>query len=143
MIYHSSTDSETKQIAAQIAEAYGQTPGIILLSGELGAGKTTFVQGFAEAIGIKDKVISPTFVLMRQHPIPNGQRTLHHIDLYRLDQVSDLNSLGLSEILSDDRNIVFIEWPERFTQPIPYPHLLIEIIKEESDHRTIKTTQLG
>src|SRR3989338_1835026 len=107
----SSSEKETKQIAGRFARQI--TRGVIALSGELGAGKTTFVQGFAKGLGIKEKIISPTFVLIRQHLIPNNTKTLYHIDLYRLENKADLKQIGLEEILLDPDNIVLIEWAEK------------------------------
>lgn len=91
--------------------------GVIALEGELGAGKTTFVQGFAKGLGIKEKIISPTFVLIRQHKIlPAGRQVLYHIDLYRIE---NLNGLGLEEILKDPENIALIEWAEKIKDLLP------------------------
>src|SRR3989304_1778394 len=90
--------NETKQIAEKLAKVVQKTllqqiqgrmahpkSNIFALTGELGAGKTIFAQGFAKGLGIKEKIISPTFVLIRQHKIPNTTKTLYHIDLYRLE----------------------------------------------------------
>ncbi len=112
--YISCSEDETKKLAENFAK---KTRGnIFALSGELGAGKTTFVQGFAKGLGIQDKIISPTFVLIRQHQIPNTDKTLYHIDLYRLENIESLKHLGLDEILSDSNNIVLIEWAEKLKQ---------------------------
>jgi len=111
---------------------------ILLLYGELGAGKTTFVQGLAQGLGIKDRILSPTFVLIRQYKIPyfssseqgesrslstqssrpKGSRqartgNLYHIDLYRIEKPQDLTSLGLWEIAGDPASITVIEWADR------------------------------
>lgn len=109
--YISNSEEETKSIAAKLAKE--SKCNIFALTGELGAGKTTFVQGFAKGLGIKDKIISPTFVLIRQHPIPDTKKVLYHIDLYRLTNLQDL---GLQEIWSDPNNIVLIEWTEKLTE---------------------------
>ncbi len=104
---------------------------VLLLFGELGAGKTTFVQGLAKGLGIKDRIISPTFILIRQYKIPhptsllkgggNDRKSsrqartgnLYHIDLYRIENPQDLISLGLSEIFEDPASITVIEWADR------------------------------
>ena len=89
----------------------------ILLEGELGSGKTTFVQGVARSLKIKSRIISPTFVLVRKHKIlrSNDQkiRALYHLDLYRIDNPEELSDLGLSEIFQDPYGVVFIEWGEK------------------------------
>lgn len=99
---------ETQKLAGKLAKNFKS--GVIALSGDLGAGKTTFVQGFAKGLGIKDKIISPTFVLIRQH------RQLYHVDLYRIDNFKEL---GLEELFSDKNNIVLIEWAEKIKNLLP------------------------
>lgn len=113
--YISKSPEETKKIANKFAQEIlkNRRPCVISLSGELGSGKTTFVQGFAEGLGIREKIISPTFVLVREHKIPGTTRILYHVDLYRLDTEKDFQGLGLKEILNDPKNIVLIEWAEK------------------------------
>jgi tRNA threonylcarbamoyladenosine biosynthesis protein TsaE len=89
------------------------------LYGELGSGKTTFVQGFARGLGIQEKVLSPTFVIMKSYPIPRAQRMFYHIDCYRIKDEQNLLALGWKEIVSDPRNLVLIEWPERIQNILP------------------------
>jgi len=79
---------------------------IIALEGDLGGGKTTLVQGFARGLGIKDKITSPTFVIMKKYDF------LYHIDCYRINE-KDLIELGFNEIIGDSRNIIIIEWAEK------------------------------
>lgn len=91
---------------------------IVLLSGELGAGKTTFVQGLAGALGVKDRIISPTFVLVRKHKLriknhESGIKNIYHIDLYRLEGEVDIKSLGLDDIFEDTNGVFLIEWGEK------------------------------
>lgn len=107
------SEEETRKFAQSFAQSIKSN--IYALSGNLGAGKTTFVQGFAKGLGIKDKIISPTFVLIRQHQIPNTKKVLYHIDLYRLENLGTYNELGLKEIFSDPNAIVVIEWAEKLT----------------------------
>ncbi len=110
------SDMETRTLANELTQKIGS--GVIALTGPLGAGKTTFVQGFAKALGIKDKIISPTFVLIRQHPIPKTKKMLYHIDLYRLGE-DQFQELGLEELFSDKNAIVLIEWAEKIKDLIP------------------------
>lgn len=88
---------------------------IFALKGDLGSGKTTFAQGFASALGIKNIVTSPTFVISKSYPVSenkNGIKELVHIDCYRLNQASDAESIGLSDYLEDENCVLLIEWPE-------------------------------
>ena len=111
------SENETRKLAQEFAHKFKK--GVIALTGDLGAGKTTFVQGFAKGLGIKEKIISPTFVLIRQHKIPNSKYILYHVDLYRLENIDDLKMLGLDEILSNPNNIVLIEWAEKAKKLMP------------------------
>lgn len=89
---------------------------LITLSGELGAGKTTFVQGIARALGITEHITSPTFVLEKVYRIPDGAFSkLVHIDAYRLEGKS-LAPLGLVELLTDSKNLILLEWPEMVSE---------------------------
>lgn len=83
---------------------------LVTLSGELGAGKTTWVRGFLEALGVSDPVRSPTYTLIESYPV--GSRTVHHLDWYRLADASDLEGLGFRD-LAGPGQWVLIEWPER------------------------------
>lgn len=132
--YLSNSEEETKAIAANIAKQHKSN--IYALTGELGAGKTTFVQGFAAGLGIKDKIISPTFVLIRQHQIPGQSKILYHIDLYRLDPPSNLHHLGINEIISNQDNIVLIEWAEKYPV-LPKTAISITIKKLKTNQRMI------
>lgn len=132
--YISYSENETKKIASKLARKIKAN--VIALSGELGAGKTIFVQGFAKALGIKEKIISPTFVLIRQHKIPNTKNTLYHIDLYRLENNIDIKQLGINEIISNPDNLVLIEWAEKLAE-LPKGTLKITIQKNTTDSRTI------
>jgi len=97
---------------------------IIALKGELGGGKTTFLQGFAGGLGIKEKILSPTFVIIKkftiknktQHPTPN---TYYHIDCYRIKKSKEILDLGFKEIISNPQNIVAIEWADKIKKILP------------------------
>lgn len=138
---------ETQKVAALLAsEVRGiETTHalVIALNGELGAGKTTFVQGFCRAFGIKENVISPTFVLMKTYQLqrnaPNAQhvtqrrtkrtqfRHLTHIDCYRVENPAELLHLGLDEILADPDAIVLIEWADRIKNILPDDAVVLEL----------------
>lgn len=105
---------ETEDLGSKLAHNF-KIGDIIILTGELGAGKTTFVQGVAKAFNIKSRVISPTFILLRRHRGKFDRRkiTLYHIDLYRLENSEDIKNLGLEDIFEDTNGIFFIEWGEK------------------------------
>lgn len=113
MEYTTHSEKETKNLGKKLAEHFIGKEAVLALVGSLGAGKTTFVQGFAEGLGIKDKISSPTFVLIRQHKIPGKDSTLFHIDLYRLENDKDFSLLGIDEFWNKEGNIVLIEWAEK------------------------------
>lgn len=114
MTHQSNSEEQTRHIAARLAKDL--RPGaVILLKGDLGAGKTAFVRGLAEGLSINpDDVTSPTFTLV--HEYRGGRLPLIHVDLYRLDR-ADLDDIGLDQDLAND-GIVAIEWPERLSRDI-------------------------
>ncbi len=106
----------------------GRLATVVSLHGDLGAGKTTFVQGSARALGVKESVTSPTFVIQKIYPL-QGQvfERLIHIDAYRLKDSHELEILNWSETLRDPANIIFIEWPERVEGAIPKYATLLKL----------------
>ncbi len=107
--------SETWQVAARVAARLPRG-GVVALSGDLGAGKTAFVQGIAHALGIARPVTSPTFTLVGDYTGPRGR--LIHMDLFRMTGPDDLLTIGFPEYLESDA-IVAVEWPERAGDLIP------------------------
>jgi len=96
----------------------------VLLSGNLGAGKTTFTQALAQTLGIKDTVNSPTFVIMKIYKLGKSDfsknwKHLIHIDAYRLENSDELKNLGWEEIVSKKENLVVLEWPEKVSDILP------------------------
>lgn len=105
------SEEETEALAAELAAAF-RGGEVVLLSGELGAGKTVFVRGLARGVGAgPEDVASPTFVLLTRYP---GRLTLHHADLYRLAGDGDEGELGLEE-LPGPRGVLAVEWAERLS----------------------------
>ena len=131
----SHSEDETKKIASSIAQEIES--GVIALTGELGSGKTIFVQGFAKGLRIREKIISPTFVLIRQHKLPDGKKTLYHIDLYRLEGKINIKQLGIKEILLNPENLVLIEWAEKIKKDLPEKTIKINIEKKGTTERLI------
>ena len=137
MIYITKSADETKKIAKELAQKIDH--GVIALVGELGAGKTTFTQGFAKGLGIKDKIISPTFVLIRQHQIPKLKKTLYHLDLYRLENLKDIKELAIDE-LAQDGNIVLVEWAQKAKDLLPPETIWINFKSLDEHSREITVT---
>ena len=115
------SEAQTKKVAKLLAEEITKKPlktkgaTIIGLEGELGSGKTRFVQGFARGLGIKSRLTSPTFVLLKKYRIPKKKVTsyLYHIDCYRLNKPKELLDLDFEEIIDNSQDIVLIEWAEK------------------------------
>jgi tRNA threonylcarbamoyladenosine biosynthesis protein TsaE len=114
--------------------------GVVLLIGNLGAGKTTLAKGIAEGLGAarEEEVSSPTFTLIHEYGDPPR---VYHIDLYRLDTEREVESLGLEELWATDR-LVVIEWGERFPRLMPLPRTEITITAQDDDSRIIEWRQI-
>lgn len=112
------SSNETKKLGKEIGANLipGAKGTVLALSGDLGSGKTTFVQGLAEGLGVTDRIISPTFILLRQYKIDSPKfKVLNHIDLYRLegDVEVELTNLGFSELINSPLNVTVVEWAEK------------------------------
>lgn len=93
---------------------------VLALEGDLGGGKTTFLQGFAKGLLVKEKILSPTFVIMKRFTIDNlGFTNFYHIDCYRIEKAEELFNLGFKKIIQNPKNIVAIEWAERVRKIMP------------------------
>jgi tRNA threonylcarbamoyladenosine biosynthesis protein TsaE len=86
---------------------------VIGLTGDLGSGKTVFAKGVALGLGVKDRVSSPSFTLMKSYPLKRGAKLLLHFDLYRVKKVNELKEVGFAQAVEDEKNIVLVEWPEK------------------------------
>jgi tRNA threonylcarbamoyladenosine biosynthesis protein TsaE len=111
---------------------------IVGLYGELGSGKTTFMKYLAEAFGVKEEVKSPTFVIMKKFGLSlNGETEyLIHIDAYRIENPEEMLALGWKGIISDPKNIICIEWPEKIAGIMP-PHIVIKFEHVSENERKI------
>ena len=128
------TSSEaTKQLAFTLAP-YLHAGDVIVLTGDLGAGKTQFVQGVAAGLGVRDQVTSPTFNILLTYP--GGSLPLYHFDLYRLDSSDQLEDVGYYETIDAD-GASFIEWGEKFPEALPYGYLEICIRTDDEGNRTV------
>lgn len=95
---------------------------VMALYGELGTGKTTFVQGLARGLGIKEQIVSPSYILVRQY---GKNPKLIHIDLYRLEKIRQVQDLGLGELFEDSDSIVVVEWADRMQSELPENYIKI------------------
>lgn len=110
-----------KVLAREILKIGLQKQAVVLgLRGNLGGGKTTFLQGFAEGLGVGEKILSPTFVILKKFKISrNNFKNFYHIDCYRLNDSKDILELDFKTIISDPKNIIAIEWPEKVRDILP------------------------
>jgi len=150
LTFHTDAPQATQALGAQIGRAVtdGQ---VIALRGDLGAGKTTLVQGIAAGMGVVARVTSPTFVLVNEYAAADGRR-LVHIDTYRLADditLADAATFGLADMLEeagmDGENVVVIEWAERVATLLPADILKITITaaNDDPDARTLQLTATG
>lgn len=127
---------ETQKFAQEFAGKL--KPGnIIALYGELGAGKTIFVQGLAKGLGFRGKVFSPTFIFMRPYKLKGKIKTLYHIDLYRLEGIMDLKNIGVEEFISEKDAVSAVEWAEKIEHLLPKNVIKIKIERLSEQTRKI------
>jgi tRNA threonylcarbamoyladenosine biosynthesis protein TsaE len=143
MEFLTKSPSQTKKralaLAKEILRNHFEKAFVLALSGDLGGGKTTFIQGLAKGLGIREKVLSPTFVIMKRFSIDKGQfRNFYHIDCYRIKYPKEMLDLGFEEIISDPENIVAIEWAERIRNLLPKNALKMEFEFKGKTKRKIK-----
>jgi tRNA threonylcarbamoyladenosine biosynthesis protein TsaE len=134
------TAEDTRAVGAAIAGLL-RARDAVALTGELGAGKTTFVQGAALTLGVEDQIVSPTFTLIREY---RGRLDIAHVDVYRLDRVQDVVDLGLDE-LGDGEAVLFVEWGDAVEALLPPDHLAVELTSPDPavDERRIVVTAEG
>ena len=132
MTFHTSTPEETQALAARLAAAL--VPGdVVTVSGDLGAGKTTFVRGAAEALGVTDRVTSPTFTVGHRY---DGRVRVAHLDLYRFAGVSAAEWGDLEPYFDDA--LVFVEWPEAAGDELPAPRARVRMRHDGEGRRVIE-----
>lgn len=131
MEFISKSEKDTEKFAYDFAKTL-KGDEIILLEGDLGAGKTTFTKSLAKALGIKEHITSPTFTLVNEYH--SGKYPLFHFDMYRLEDESEAVELGLDEYFNK-KAISIIEWPMRIKDLLPQNHMLITIEKIDDNSR--------
>jgi tRNA threonylcarbamoyladenosine biosynthesis protein TsaE len=131
---------ESRRLARAVSPLL--VPGdVLVLSGDLGAGKTTFVQGLAAGLGVPERIVSPTFILMKEYL--GGRYPLMHLDVYRLGRIQELIDLGYDDFLEPSAVIV-VEWGDMVEPLLPRDHLLVELkLGQEATDRTVTLTPKG
>ena len=131
---------ETKEIGSALAEL-ARAGDLVLLAGDLGAGKTAFAQGFGRGLGIDEPITSPTFTLAREY---QGSRLrLHHLDAYRMETLEEVLDVGLPELL-DDEAVVLIEWGDAIVPALPADYLEVRIsLGDGDDDRLLDFSWVG
>ncbi len=137
--YITKSVKETRQIAAKVAQIIQEIDlkdkrraTILALNGDLGSGKTVFVQGFAKKLKIKEPILSPTFIIFRKFKIQSDKFQsnkfdfLYHFDLYRIKDKQELGVLGFQKIIDNPQNIVLIEWAEKIRDILPPDTIFID-----------------
>ncbi len=128
-----------KDFAKEIVKKGPQKGAVVLgLSGNLGGGKTTFLQGLAQGLDVKEKITSPTFVIQKRFEMKNkNYKNFYHIDCYRLKDEKDILELDFKKIISDPKNIVAVEWPEKIEKVLPKKIITINFKFIDEDKREI------
>lgn len=151
--YLTFSPTQTKKLGEVLAgkilkKELSQKALLIGLEGGLGAGKTAFVQGLAQGFGIKEKILSPTFILVRKFQISTYQnidiskyRNFYHIDCYRIEKPKELLDLGFNEIVSNPKNIVCIEWADKIRGILPKNILWLKFEFRDKTQRRIVLTE--
>lgn len=141
--YFSATAEETRLLG----KAFGDTlsPGtLVCFRGDLGAGKTTFIQGVLVGCGAQPPFVSPTFILMKEYdldaPTANGIRRVYHADAYRMETAEDFEKIGFSEWCADPEGIVLLEWPERIESLLPAVRTEIALSLKADDETAREVT---
>lgn len=133
--------TESSDQTERLGEAIGvwlQPGDVVLLHGDLGAGKTTLTKGIARALGVADTVSSPSFALVNEYALPGFR--LFHLDLYRLNDPAGLESIGFPELTSAEDAIAIVEWPERAGALLPDRYLLVDIAYVAEGRRELRVS---
>ncbi len=141
LILVTTSAGQTRQLAAAVAPLC--VPGdVLLLAGDLGAGKTAFAQGFGSGLGITDPITSPTFTLVRSYPVAarSGVRVLLHADLYRLDYLHEIVDLGLGELI-EDGGVALIEWGDAAEPILGEGSLTVRLGEDGEDTEDTEDTE--
>ena len=138
--FKSDAPARTAELARRLAGVL--RPGtVICLDGDLGAGKTLFVQNLAASLGVQGEVTSPTFNLMNVYE--DGRLPLVHFDLYRLEQECELDEIGFYDYAENPEGLVLIEWAEKFPECLPEDHIALQIQRTDVENERVLVFSLA
>lgn len=138
--FKSDAPARTAELARRLAGVL--RPGtVICLDGDLGAGKTLFVQNLAASLGVQGEVTSPTFNLMNLYE--DGRMPLVHFDLYRLEQEYELDEIGFYDYVENPDGLVLIEWAEKFPECLPEDHIALQIQRTDVENERVLVFSLA
>jgi len=139
----SKSKEETQKLAGELLNDLGERR-LVLLQGGLGAGKTTFAQGFLKAIGAKGPFTSPTFVVMKKYELGKNQikkiKSIYHLDCYRVE-VQDILEMGWKEIVRNKSSLTLVEWPENISSILPAKYVKVKLKNINKNERQIEITK--
>lgn len=142
--YISISALETQKIAKQLArhvlkEKKNRKAKILGLEGDLGGGKTTFLQGFAKGLGIRAKILSPTFVILKKFKINHKRfKFFYHIDCYRIKKAKEISEIGFKKIADDSKNIIAVEWADKIRKILPKNKIILKFKFIDKNTREIQ-----
>ncbi len=138
-IFHTFSEQETIKLGTELSKVFKERD-VVVLTGQLGGGKTTFIKGVLEGLGYKGRVLSPSFTLMREY---TGKKlTVCHVDLYRLNTKNDMFSIGIEDYFEAPKTITMIEWGERIEDMLPR-YIKIAFFYEGQNKRKITISAKG
>lgn len=138
------TEKLGRELAREILKSPLRKEAVVIgLKGDLGGGKTTFLKGFARGLGIKKKILSPTFIIMRRFKICNLPfKNFYHFDCYRIKKPKEILNLGFKEITANPQNIVCLEWADRIKKILPKNSLILNFQFKDKNKRRITLNQV-
>lgn len=129
---------QTQELGKKLGHSFLTEKGMpttVCLWGDLGSGKTTFVQGLSKGLGIPNRLLSPTFIIVRRYTVTKRFKYLYHLDLYRISQPSDVLSLGFTDMYGSEDSLVVVEWPERLGELLPKKRIDIRFtVRDDGTH---------
>ena len=138
--FKSDAPARTAELARRLAGVL-RAGTVICLDGDLGAGKTLFVQNLAASLGVQGEVTSPTFNLMNLYE--DGRLPLVHFDLYRLEQEYELDEIGFYDYVENPDGLVLIEWAEKFPECLPEDHIALQIQRTDVENERVLVFSLA
>ena len=135
---------ETQDLAKKLAKEIlkkqkGQNAQVLGLEGDLGGGKTTFLQGFAKGLGVRAKILSPTFVILKKFKINHKRfKFFYHIDCYRIKKAKEISEIGFKKIADDSKNIIAVEWADKIRKILPKNKIILKFKFKDKSTREIQ-----